>query len=355
MLYSSGMTRMKLFALGVALTGCVTPGPTDGSAAPGLTAGVSTLAGAGQAGYVDGNRDLARFANPVNVAYGPDGNLYVADFDNNRLRVVAADGTTATVIAQATFERPFGLAFGPDGTLWVSTDNDQTGTGHDATSGSIWQVDVHAKTATVVANAIGRPRSLCVLRDGRLAASDDLHDVIETIDPATGEVTVLAGTLDAPGFADDIGAAARFARPYGIVQRPDGALVVADSDNQRLRLVGLDGTVTTLAGTGAEGYADGALATARFSGPQGLAITTAGEIFVTDVGNYRVRRISATGVDTIAGNGIAGYFDTEDSLAAELYGLEGLSVAPDGSTIYVADGTRGERVGYNRVRRVSAP
>ena len=102
----------------------VTPGPTDGSAAPGLTAGVSTLAGAGQAGYVDGNRDLARFANPVNVAYGPDGNLYVADFDNNRLRVVAADGTTATVIAQATFERPFGLAFGPDGTLWVSTDND---------------------------------------------------------------------------------------------------------------------------------------------------------------------------------------------------------------------------------------
>jgi DNA-binding beta-propeller fold protein YncE len=346
---------MKLFALGAALTGCASPGPTGGgSAAPPFTAGVSTLAGTGQAGYVDGDRDVARFANPVNVAYGPDGNLYVADFDNNKLRVVAADGTTETLIEQATFMRPFGLAFGPDGTLWVSTDNDQTGAGHDARSGSIWRVDTRNQTATVVANAIGRPRSLCVLRDGRLAASDDLHDVIETIDPATGAVTVLAGTLDAPGFSDGIGAAARFARPYGIVQRPDGNLVVADFDNQRLRLVGLDGTVTTLAGTGAAGYADGALATAQFHSPQGLAITGAGELYVTDPGNYRVRRVTATAVDTFAGNGIGGYVDADDNLSAELYGLEGLSVTPDGSMVYVADGTRGEVAGYNRVRMVSA-
>jgi sugar lactone lactonase YvrE len=346
---------MTLCSLGFTFIGCVGPAAQmgAGSAAPPFTAGVSTLAGAGQAEDIDGDRDIARFANPVNVAYGPDGNLYVADFDNNTLRRVAPDGTTATVIAQPTFQRPFGLAFAPDGTLWVSTDNDQTGTGHDPRSGTIWRVDVHANTATVVANAIGRPRSLCMLRDGRLAASDDLHEVVETIDTSSGAVTVLAGTLDAPGFADDVGAAARFARPYGLVQRADGTLVVADFDNQRLRVVALDGTVTTLAGTGAAGYVDGALETAQFNNPQAVAITTGGELFVTDLGNYRVRRVSPSGVDTIAGNGTGGYLDADDSLQAELFGLEGVSVTPDGSMLFVADGTRGEMVGYNRVRTVS--
>src|SRR5439155_16950945 len=111
------MTRINFLAFGLALTGCATqgPGPSagpgDGSAAPPFTAGVSTLAGAGEAGNLDGDRDVTRFANPVNVAYGPDGNVYVADFDNNTIRVVEADGTTTTLIEQPTFKRPFGLAF----------------------------------------------------------------------------------------------------------------------------------------------------------------------------------------------------------------------------------------------------
>src|SRR5579862_5975082 len=102
------MSGMKLFGVGVVLAGCSNPAAAvvDAPPTPPFTNGVSTLAGAAEANDVDGDRDVARFDNPVNVAYGPDGNVYVADFDNSKLRVVTADGTTSTIIAQATFIRP---------------------------------------------------------------------------------------------------------------------------------------------------------------------------------------------------------------------------------------------------------
>ena len=321
----------------------------SGSGRPPFTNGVSTLGGDAQAGYLDGSREVNLFNNPVNVAVGAGG-LYIADFDNGKLRALAADGTATTIIAQAGFSRPFGMAFAAGGVLYVSTDNNPSG-GHSLMSGTIWRVDLTAQTAAPIAVGIGRPRGLTVLADGRIAASDDLHHVIELVDPQTGAVTTLAGTWDAAGFTDATGAAARFSVPYGIVQRADGKLVVCDFANHRLRLVGLDGTVTTLAGSVA-GFADGALAGALFDHPQGLAIGANGDLFVTDIDNFRVRRITATAVDTIAGDGTAGYLDSDDRLGSRLYGLEGLAVKPDGSMVYVADGTRGEDVLFNRVRQI---
>ena len=329
-------------------------GDRDGDAGvrPPFTSGVSTLAGDSAAGYLDGSREVNLFHNPVNLAYGPDGKVYVADFDNDKLRAVDATGTTTTVIDQPGFVRPFGLAFAPDGTLWVSTDNDPSG-GHTLMSGTIWKIDVAAHTAMPVAVAIGRPRSLAVLADGRLAAADDLHDVIELVDPHTGTATILAGAWDAPGTADAIGAFARFASPYGLVQRSDGKLVVCDFGNHRLRVVALDGTVTTLAGSVA-GFVDGAMTGAKFDHPQGLAIAANGDLFLTDIDNFRVRRIPAggTAIETIAGDGTPGYVDADDRLGAELYGLEGIAVKPDGSMVYAADGTRGEDVAFNRIRQI---
>jgi hypothetical protein len=75
-------------------------------------------------------------------------------------------------------------------------------------------------------------------------------------------------------------------------------------------------------------------------------------MFITDIDNYRVRKISAdfANVSTVAGDGMPGYKDVDDKAAAEFYGLEGLAVKPDGSAIFVADGTRGEDVLYNRIR-----
>jgi YVTN family beta-propeller protein len=329
-------------------------GPIDANdgAPPPFTAGTSTLAGRALPGYLDGSRDVARFANPVSVAYR-DGRVYVADFDNNKIRVIdAATHETSTLIDQVGFARPFGLAFAGDGTLYISTDNDPDG-GHSPTSGSIWRVAPGGQTAVLVARAIGRPRGLVVLPDGRLAATDYVHHVVELISPSTGGVTLLAGAWDQAGLVDASGSDARFSAPYGLAVRGDGALVIADFDNHEIRVVTLDGAATTLAGAGTPGFHDGAIGSAMFSRPQGVAIAANGDIFVTELGNNRIRRISGTTVQTVAGDGIAGFLDHADPLASQLFGLEGLAVIPDGSMLYVADGGRGEQVPYNRIRQVA--
>ncbi|HEX4418228.1 MAG TPA: PQQ-binding-like beta-propeller repeat protein [Kofleriaceae bacterium] len=335
------------------------PGTGDDDSAPPaqddgdvpFTNGTSTLAGMADAGYVDGARKGAQFSDPVNVVY-KDGVVYVADFDNGKLRAIDADThVTTTIISQATFKRPFGLAFAADGTLFVSTDNDQAGN-HTPMSGTIWRVDLAKKTATVVANAVGRPRGMAVLADGRIAAADYLHHVVEIIDPGTGKATTIAGAWDGPGMVDGAGTTAKFSAPYSVGIRADGKLIVTDFDNNRIRLVGMDGTTSTLSGTSVAGFVDGAMATAQFSHPQGMSIATNGDIYITDLGNFRVRRIVGNTVETVAGNGMGGYADNDSPLMSQIYGLEGLSVVPDGSMVYVADGNRGDPVPYNRVRQV---
>jgi DNA-binding beta-propeller fold protein YncE len=364
----TGMTRMT-HALWISLTaiGCAGNTMSDnggtgadagtggdagtGSPRPGFTRGVSTLAGTSTPGYIDGGRDRNLFRNPVNVAYGTDGKLYVADFDNGKIRVVDPAGTTTTLVTPNSFARPFGLAFDPGGMLYVSTDNDPNNV-HSLTSGTIWKINPRSGAVAVIASGIGRPRGLTVLHDGRLAVADNLHHVIELVEPVTGHVSLLAGTWDASGFANATGAAARFATPYGLVQRADGKLVVCDYDNHRLRLVGLDGSVSTLAGTGNAGFTDGVMASARFNQPQAIAIASSGELYVADHGNFVVRRITATTIETIAGDRTSGYLDADDRLASKLHGLEGIAVTPDGSMVYVADGTRGDEAPFNRVRQV---
>jgi sugar lactone lactonase YvrE len=341
----------KFFATLLVLVGCGTSsGNGDDGGLPPLGNGLATLAGSADPGFVDGDRGTARFANPVNVAFGPDGKIYVADFDNSKLRVVDSEGTTETVIEQKNFQRPFGLLF-VGNTLWVTTDNDPNG-GHDLMSGSIWKVDITAMTATPVAARVGRPRSLAALSDGRIATADDLHHVIQIFDPGSAQMTMLAGAWGTAGMVDAVGAAARFSTPYGLVQRSDGKLIVADFDNNRLRLVGLDGTVSTLAGTGTAGFSDGAAAQAQLSHPQAIAMTSSGTVFFTDLGNFRVRKLDGTSISTVAGNGTGGWVDADDPLQGEVYGLEGISVKPDGSIVYVADGTRGENVPFNRIRQI---
>jgi DNA-binding beta-propeller fold protein YncE len=355
----SSLAYLAFFGLTSLVSACSTPGASgddtmggdDGSGemAPPFTNGTSTLAGSSEAAYVDGSRNIARFSNPVNVAFH-DGRLYVADFDNGKVRVVDADGTTGTVIAQGGFARPFGMAFAPDGTFYVSTDKDSGGNLTDS-SGTLWKVDISGRTATVLAANLGRPRGLAVLADGRIAVADYTHHVIELVDKTTGAVTQLAGTSGITGSVDGVGGAARFNQPYQLVAMTDGTLLVTDYGNSKLRTVALDGTVTTMVGS-QPGYADGSMADASFKHPEGIAIDGNGDVYVSDVGNARVRRIHDGMVETIAGNGTAGYVDDDDNLSSELYGLEGLSVAPDGSMVYVADGNQGNDVPYNRVRQV---
>ncbi len=345
------LTRFASLPLACGLFACGTvDNGGDGGGPPPFTNGASTLAGASDPAKTDGPRAVARFNNPVNVAVGPDGNIYVADFDNSEIRVVDRTGTTSTVIAKQGFVRPFGLAFGHDGTLYVSTDNDDTG-GHTLMSGTVWRVDVHAKAATVIVRGIGRPRSLAVRADGTLVLADDLHHVVRTLNPSSGALTTIAGAWDVPGFADGPGASARFSSPYGVGVRGDGTIVLTDYDNQRIRMITPQNVVSTIAGTGQAAYADGPMTQAGFSHPQAMALAPSGDLYLTDTGNYRIRRISGTSVTTIAGDGNAGYLDDDDPTMGEFYGLEGNAVAPDG-TVFVADGNRGDGGPFNRVRQV---
>ena len=323
----------------------------DGGGPPAFTNGVSTLAGSSDAGKTDGARDIARFDNPVNVAVGPDGLVYVADFDNSEIRAVTSDGTVSTIISKQGFVRPFGLTF-VGSTLYVSTDNDDTGA-HSLTSGTVWRVDTSAHTATVVVRDVGRPRGLAAMPDGRIVMSDDLHHVVQILNPSTGAITPLAGAMDQAGFADGTAAAARFSTPWGVAVRSDGTIVLADFGNNRIRTISPQGNVATLAGTGNASYADGSMPQAAFDKPEAIAIAPNGDIFITDTGNFRVRRISGNTVDTFAGDGTGGYMDSDNKLSAEFYGLEGIAVSGDGALVYVADGNRGEALPFNRVRQVT--
>ncbi|MCE9578482.1 MAG: hypothetical protein K8W52_35475, partial [Deltaproteobacteria bacterium] len=142
--------------------------PAD--AAP-FTHGVSTLAGAAETGSADGDRSVARFANPVNVLYAGGDALYVADFDNGLIRVVDAVGTTTTLVRQADFSRPFGLARAASGVLYVQTDN-APGGAHSPTTGTVWRIDAATHAAIPIATNLGRPRGLAMLPDGRIAMTD---------------------------------------------------------------------------------------------------------------------------------------------------------------------------------------
>jgi sugar lactone lactonase YvrE len=311
--------RTEALVLLAGLSACATHGgmgDDDGTVDCGnKTAGASTIAGAADAGFVDGPGCQARFNNPVNVVYGPDGKLYVADFDGGKIRAVDPEtGNTTTIVNQPNFSRPFGLAFASNGTLYASTDNAPNNQ-HNDRSGTIWKVDIAGKSATPIAVDLGRPRELFIMKDGRLAVSDYQNHVVEIVDPASGMVTNLAGTFGTKGFAD--GAGARFSTPYGIVQRHDGSLVVTDWDNQKLRIVTLDGTVTTMAGSTA-GFADGTMSEAKFNHPQDLAIDSNANLYLTDIDNFRVRKISGSTITTIAGNGMDGFLDSDDPLAARV-------------------------------------
>ena len=329
--------------------------PDPGGSRPPVTEnGVSTLAGWSEPGYKDGDRQVNLFNNPVNCAF-KEGKVYVADFDNSKIRVVDGNGNATTLISKQGFARPFGLAFVGD-TLYVGTDRDCTGMGDPLEStarmyGAIWKVDVNAKAATCLIDKIGRPRGLAALGDGRLAVTDFAHHVVQIFDPNSRSLTVIAGTRDVPGAADGTGAAASFNQPYGVVLSNAGTLVVADWANFKIRVVALDGTVTTLGGSTA-GFADGGMAGAKFNHPQGMAIAANGDLFVSDSDNFRVRRIAAdaSNVTTIAGSGTGGVKDSTNPAEAQFYGLEGVCVAPDGKTIFIPDGARGESMPYNRIR-----
>lgn len=327
-------------------------GGSNNTPLPPFPNGVVTLAGSSMPGMLDGAREGARFDDPVNVTVGPDGKLYVADYNNDVIRRVDAEGRVTTLTRQANFRRPFGIVFTPDGSMYAQTDWDDMGERTNE-SGTIWRVDRATGMAIALVRNVGRPRGMTVLPDGRLFMTDPEHDVVRIFNPGNNRVDDIAGRRDMPGFADGDGYAAQFDNPFDAVTVGERVLV-ADQNNHRLRWVAVDGLVTTFAGSGVPGNADGDAMTARFSRPQGLAVDRAGNVYVTDMDGYNVRRVTPDGrVTTIAGTGRGGFADSGDPMQAQFFGLEGLDVTPDGRTLFVADGNRGGQENFHRVRRIT--
>jgi hypothetical protein len=228
---------------------------------PGWRAVVTVLAGDGRRGVLDGAAGEARFMDPYGVAVAGDGTVYVADgVPAHRIRAISRDGMVTTIAGgrrgladgrgtEASFDSPSGLAIGPDGVLYVA---------------------------------------------------DTGNHAIRRVTP-DGFVTTLAGGGGA-GYRDGSAAVARFNGPVGVAVDARGHVVVADTYNDRVRVIDRAGYVSTLAGDGTPGVVDGPAAAARFDTPCGVAVAPDGTVFVADTGNHVVRRVDSSGtVSTVGG------------------------------------------------------
>ena len=279
---------------------------------------ITTVAGNGTQGYSGdgGPAAVAQLDAPWGVAAGSGGNLYIGDSGNHTVRKIAANGTITTVAGT-----------GVPGSL---------GDGGPATRA---QLNV--------------PLGVAVDGAGNLYVAECLGARIRKVTAAGGIATV-AGT-GSSGYGGDGGPAvnAQLACPHGVAVDASDNLYIADTGNNRLRKVTLDGTITTVAGNGAPDFGgDGGPAlNAKLNAPTSLAIDTSGNLYIADTGNNRIRRISGDGtITTVAGCADQLHFSSDDGLpaTAAVLGLpQGVAVDRAGN-LYIAD-TYG-----NHVRRVSA-
>jgi len=245
-------------------------------------------------GSTDGTTAIARFYSPRGVAVGPSGEIYVADTNNHKVRMIA--GGQVTTLAGSTA----GFANGAAGLA-----------------------------------KLNQPYDVAVGQAGEVYVADYNNHCIREI--KAGQVTTFAGTCQAAGYADGAAASAKLAYPRGVAVGPSGEVYVADRNNQRIRMIS-GGQVSTLAGDGVAGFKDGAAASARFQYPGGVTVAGNGDVYVADSSNHRVRKISGGQVTTVAGNG------TTTLLSYPT----GVAVGP-GGTVYIAD------YNHHMIRQVVGP
>lgn len=194
-------------------------------------------------------------------------------------------------------------------------------------------------------SAFSDPFGVAIAPDGTIYVADaGESNRIRKISP-DGNVSALAGGSE--GFADGVGPSASFSTPSALALGPDANLYVADTGNNRIRKITPAGKVSTVAGDGTAGYVDGPAATAQFNGPVGLAVSRGGDIYVADTYNDVIRMITTEGqVTTIAGGGTPGYADGEQKVA--LFDTPSGIIVVENSSLIIAD------TGNRRLRKVSA-
>jgi sugar lactone lactonase YvrE len=262
-------------ALTTALIACSNPSGEPGGGTPPGGGGpsgevwvVSTLAGSGTSGYVEGIGAAAEFKYPAGITMGTSGNIYVADSADDRIRTITPSGVVSTL----------------------------------AGNGSSGYADGTGLTAKFYS-----PHDVAVDSEGIVYVADMSNHRIRKITTPEG-VSTLAGSTR--GYADGNGTAAKFDYPYGVAVNSEGTVYVADGSNHRIRKITPGGVVTTLAGSGTYGFANGNGTAAKFYSPYGVAVDSAGKVYVADANNHRIRKITPDGVDTSReGCGSWGYAD----------------------------------------------
>jgi len=286
----------------VVINGITPPGSGGAPAGPRVisytsaNAVATTLAGSGAMGSNDATGILATFRYPNGVLELPDGNIFVCDGGNNRIRIVTPAGVVTTLAgstqglvdgtgAAANFYYPWEAARLSDGKIIVS----------DRYNNCLRLVTYPGGVVTTFAAGGGfnSPMQIAVLPNGNFVVCDGNNAVIKYVTYPGGVVTTLASG---------------FTFIQGIAALPDGNMVVTEYDGHRIKLVTTStyapnsGVVTLLAGSTSSGFTDATGAAARFSNPVGLAVLPNGNIITADLGNVRIRLVTYPGgvVTTLA-------------------------------------------------------
>jgi sugar lactone lactonase YvrE len=309
----------------------------------------SHLAGPlGGNGNVDGTGQAARFFHPYGVAVDGAGNIYVADTQNFAIRRITPSGVVTTLAPTLLSSGYFWLGTGPTGVAVDKVGNIYVASDSDSTIRKISSDGVVAILAgdpvsygsadgTGAAAQFYQPHAIAVDSTGTAFVADSGNNTIRKITPA-GDVTTLAGTPGVYGSADGTGAAAQFNFPTGLALDSAGNIYVADFGNYAIRKVTSNGVVTTLAGTaGVYGSSNGTGTAALFKWPAGVAVDNGGNIYVADEADDTIRKITPGGVvTTLAGiSGVNGWRDGAGT-TAQFSGPTGVAVNSDG-TVYAAD------------------
>lgn len=267
---------------------------------------VSTLAGSGTAGSADGAGTNASFRLPTVVTLDNSGAVIVVDRSNHKIRKITSDGTVTTI----------------------------------AGSGAIGTLDGPALTAT-----FRYPDGAAVDSQGNIFISDQSNHKIRKID-TNGVVTTFAGS-GAFGFLDGTGTTAKFYYPAGMAIDANDNLYVADFSNHRIRKITPGGVVTTYAGLGTAGAVDGTVSVAKFNGPTGVGVDALGNVFVADYYNNKIRKITTTDdVSTVAGTGIAGA--TDGPLGTASFNHPAIVTADMNNNLFITD------EGNNKIRKINS-
>jgi cysteine-rich repeat protein len=334
------------------------------------------VAGTALAAGDGGRATSAKLGWPVQVAAGPDGSVLYADWFSEKIRSVDPDGILHDVAARGTANTnlswmPFDLALDSHGTAHFSgmgrvvrvlPDGDT-----EAVAGALHTMGSSGDDVPALQAKFGWRMALAFTAGDELYVCDTENSRVRRVD-SLGYVRGVAGT-GLPGFGGDNGPAhaALLHFPRSIAFDRDGTLLVSDSGNHRVRRVDLDGTITTVAGTGIPGFSgdQGPATAARLQDPWGITVDGLGRLWIADYGNHRIRRVETDGtITTVVGSGVADFGgDGGPAAAGSLAGPSGLAVLADGTVFFGDSGNSATRVSafsfefihtvVNYVRRVA--